>query len=207
MKWTVPKMWEGEHVAILASGPSMSQAIADSVARQALHAIAINTTYQLAPWADMLYAADRQWWERHWKHVKGFKGLKVSIGPVPYDPEILTLENNMAGGMTGFDPDPSKLRSGQNSGYQAICIAVHAGAKKISLYGYDMRAIDHQHHWHGVHPSPLRNHGDSMYPRWIKNFPTLMPELSRRGVEVINCTPGSALKCFPFEGERAQLAA
>lgn len=207
MKWSVPKMWEGETVAILASGPSMSQEIADGVARRALRTIAINTTFQLAPWADILYAADGQWWDRHWKHAKGFKGLKVTIEPNALRPELLTLKNNMVGGFTGFDPDPGTVKSGQNSGYQAICIAVHAGAKCIELYGFDMRSIENKHHWHGGHPSPLRNHGESMYGRWLKNFETLVPEINKRGIEVINCTPNSALKCFPFYSEPAKIAA
>jgi hypothetical protein len=188
-------MWVGEHVAILASGPSMSQSIADEVMRSAVRTIAINTTYELAPWADMLYAADGQWWERHAKKAKSFPGMKVTIAP-NFQPDLLCLQN---GGQHGFEDDPGKIKVGGNSGYQAICIAVLAGAKKISLYGFDMRSVKNVHHWHGVHPSPLRNHGESMYEKWLKAFSTLAPELKKRGVEVVNCTPGSALKCFPFQ--------
>ena len=202
MKWSVPKMWVGETVAILASGPSMSQEVADGVARRALRTIAINTTFQLAPWADILYAADGMWWDRHWKHAKGFQGLKVTIEPNALKPELLTLKNNMVGGFIGFDPNPDSLKSGSHSGYQAICIAAHAGAKRIELYGFDMRSVENKHHWHGVHPSPLRNHGESMYQKWIENLATLVPEMTKRGIEVVNCTPNSALKCFAVEQER-----
>ena len=207
MKWSVPKMWEGETVAILASGPSMSQEVADEVARRELRTIAINTTFQLAPWADILYACDSQWWERHWKHARGFGGLKVTIEPSALKPELLTLKNNTIGGFTGFDPNPDSLKSGQSSGYQAICIAAHTGTRRIELHGFDMRSIENRHHWHGVHPSPLRNHGESQYAKWIKNFETLVPEMKKRGIEVVNCTPGSALKCFPFDLEQERKAA
>lgn len=204
-RWSVPKMWVGEHVAILASGPSMSQEVADQVMRSAVRTIAINTTYELAPWADMLYAADGQWWERHWKKAKSFPGMKVTIEP-NFKPELLMLGHDKTG-TNGFVDDPTQVRSGGNSGYQAICVAALAGATKISLYGFDMRSHANKHHWHGVHLSPLRNHGESMYERWIKNFDSLAVEMKKRKIDVVNCTPGSALKAFPFYVEPQQMAA
>jgi hypothetical protein len=53
-------------------------------------------------------------------------------------------------------------------------------------------------HWHKKHESPLRDHGEGIYPRWIKRFATLAGPLAARGIEVINCTPGSALTTWPF---------
>ncbi len=202
MKWTIPKMWDGATVSILASGPSMNAAVVDSVHGEPT--IAINTTFQLAPWATMLYAADGQWWERYRKTALNFAGLKVTLAPEQF-PELLTLQR---GHLNGLDLDPTKVNLGGNSGYQAVCIAATAGAKRINLYGFDMRSdVKHHHHWHGVHPSPLRNHGESIYERWIKNFNELAPILKSRGVEVVNCTPASALKCFPFHVEPTQMAA
>ena len=42
--WSVPRLWPGATVAILASGPSMNQAVADRVRAAGLPAIAINDT-------------------------------------------------------------------------------------------------------------------------------------------------------------------
>lgn len=202
MKWSVPNLWQGATVSILASGPSMNAALADSVHGEPT--IAINTTFQLAPWASMLYAADGQWWERYRKTALHFAGMKVTLAPEIF-PELLTLQR---GNLNGFEPDATKINLGGNSGYQAVCIAATAGATRINLYGFDMRSdVKHNHHWHGVHPSPLRNHGESLYQRWLKNFEGLASILKARGVEVVNCTPGSALKCFPFSSEPDQMAA
>ncbi len=187
MKWSVPRIWDGETVAILASGQSMNQEVADQV--RGLRTIAINTTFQLAPWADMLYASDARWWIQYKDEIAQFKGLKVGTEPAPV-PDLLLLTNS---GKDGFDEDPSKVRCA-NSGYGAIQIAIHAGCKRILLCGFDM----HGQRWHGRHPEPLRNPGQDIFPRWIAMFGTLMPALKKRGIEVINCTPNSALRCFPM---------
>ena len=179
-------MWEGQVVAILASGPSMSQAVADKC-RQ-FRTIAINNTFRLAPWADMLYAADALWWM--FTEWQGFAGLKVTCDETATN-DVLHVRHT---GPQGFDPDPSCVKTGSNSGYQAIHIAAHAGCKRILLCGYDMRGG----HWHEPHRRPLRDHGEGIYARWIPAFDTLKPELDKRWIEVINCTPGSALKCFPM---------
>ncbi len=48
-----------------------------------------------------------------------------------------------------------------------------------------------------VHITATRNVGDYANDM-LPNFPTLIEPLKARGVEVVNCTPGSALTCFPM---------
>lgn len=91
----------------------------------------------------------------------------------------------------GLSRDPEKIVGGGNSGYQAIGLLYHFGVKRIVLLGFDMKPG----HWHGKHPRPLSNH--SPYHQWLQKFGLLAKELRREGVEVINCTPGSALAAFP----------
>ena len=186
-------MWPGETVAILASGPSMSAEVATAVRASGVRAIAINNTFKLAPWADLLYAADARWWDVHKDEALKFEGLKVTIMETPYG--LLQLAD---GGCVGFDDDTSKLRTGHNSGYQAVHLAVHAGAKRILLCGMDMQGK----HWHPEHKPPLVINEEAFFIRCIQCFREVAPELKRRGVEVWNCTPHSALKCF----ERVDLA-
>jgi hypothetical protein len=195
VKWTVPKLWDGETVAILASGPSLTADTAIRIRERKIPAIAINTSFLRAPWAAMLYAADAAWWTAYRNKVADFRGLKVTVRVEPFD-DLLALE---VSGHLGFDPAPGKIRTGANSGYQAVHVALAAGAKRIELHGFDMRHHDGLHHWHGTHPMPLRNHGGSIYERWVKSFESLVPEAAKLGAEVVNCTPDSALKCFPFE--------
>ena len=195
MSWEPPRIWDGDTVAILASGPSMSQSVADTV-RGRCAVIAINDTYKLAPWADMLYACDRDWWKVN-PHAMAFSGLKVSMQPVD---GVLQVQN---GGRIGFDSRPTHIKNGSNSGYQALHLAAHMGASRVLLCGYDMRMVGGKTHWFGEHEGILRK--ASPYIDWRGNFAVLAPELAARGVQVVNCTPGSGLECFQLADLDASL--
>ena len=159
----------------------MSQEVADSV--KGLPTIAINNTYQLAPWAAMLYAADAEWWGFH---NPDFAGLKVSLMRVA---GVKTLVN---AGVVGYCDETDRIHTLGNSGAQALQIAVKAGAKRVLLCGYDMQGC----HWHGKHPKPLRNTEPENYAQWCERYKELAKHLRTR-CEVINCTEDSALTCFP----------
>ncbi len=189
--WTVPPMWTGRTVAVLASGPSMSQAVADAVRH--LPRIAVNTTYQLARDAEVVYASDATWWAKHPEAALG-PGIKASIELVPrhapkFPYDVVVLRNT---GVQGFDPDPACLRTTGNSGGCAIQIAVHARAARILLLGFDMRGG----HWHGPHPKGLSNPSSGFLERSAAAIARMARMIT--GVEIINCTPGSALRCFPM---------
>jgi hypothetical protein len=109
----------------------------------------------------------------------------------PDDPAIYTLHNH---GAAGLCEKTNGLMTGQNSGFQAINLAVLAGAKRIALLGYDMKATGGKAHWFGDHPIQT---APSVFSAMINNFPSLVKPLGTLGVEVLNCTPGSALECFP----------
>lgn len=64
----------------------------------------------------------------------------------------------------------------------------HFGVSRLLLLGYDMKPG----HWHGNHPGALNK--QAPFHDWLKRFRDAAPELE---MEVINCTPGSALDAFP----------
>lgn len=187
---SVPRLWPGSTIVCLASGPSLT---ADDVAfvRDKAKAIVINTTYQMAPWADVLYAADAQWWSWH-KGVPDFGGLKYSLdtGAARWKGvEVLKIT-----GSRGLEASPSGLKTGRESGYQAIGLAVHLGARRIVLLGYDMqRGPKGEEHWHAPHKHHKRNEFSSYLPY----YETLVEPLNARNIEVINATRRSALTAFP----------
>lgn len=192
-RWAIPPLWEGMSVAILAPGPSLSRAVVAGALARCQRSIAVSDAHRLAPQADLLWSCDAKWWLFHSQQALGFQGLKVTLDDsVPFS-AVLQVQN---GGRLGFDERPTHIRNGGNSGYQAVHVAAHLGAKKVELYGFDMRVVDGRRHFFGDHPAPL--HMSSPYTDFIRDFETLAPELAARGIEVVNFTPGSALRCFPF---------
>lgn len=169
----------------------MCPSVAQAVRAASLPTIAISDTYRLAPWAEMLYSCDAKWWLHHAEALR-FEGLKVTQDASLPFPQVFHIQSS---GGAGFDENPARIRTGANSGYQALHIAVHAGASKVLMFGLDM----HGDHFFGRHPEPLRNADPGVYARaFIPRFNELAPILEGKGVEVINCTPGSALTCFPI---------
>lgn len=187
---TVPRLWAGETVVCVASGPSLTQADVD-LCRDRAKVIVVNDGYRMAPWAEALYACDFQWWRVH-QGVPSFAGLKFSIHPKAARFGVQVLRNT---GPDGLETDPSGLRTGSNSGYQAINLAVHLGAARILLLGYDMQRTGGKSHWFGDHPYGLQSR--PALSLFVRHFATLVPPLRALGIPVINCTRETALTCFP----------
>ena len=154
--------------------------------------IAINDAYRLALWADVLYACDAQWWKWH-GGVPSFRGLKFSLqADAARWPCVQVLENT---GEHGLETAPTGLKTGRNGGYQAINLAVHLGATRVLLLGYDMQAFKGRpSHWFGEHPfgSPARSFG-----MFLNHWPAIVTPLQQLGVTVINCSRETALDLFP----------
>lgn len=159
-------------------------------------AIVVNTTFRIAPWADALYASDRQWWEMHaaevertfrgemWTHCNPFHGTSWERA------RTIFVQRGR-----GLSTQRGTLISGGNSGYTAIGMAYEFGARRILLLGLDMKhGPNGEVHWHGKHPIGLRQ--NPMFHGWLLRFPQLAQDLRNLGVEVINCSRDTALDCF-----------
>ena len=109
---------------------------------------------------------------------------------------VLAMKNT---GVRGLEEDPAGLRTGNNSGYQAINLAYHFGAKQIYLLGYDMKVSTMTHWNHRPEYQPLNAFQQTLQQMMLPNFPSLKAPLDAAGVSVINCTPGSALKVWPSQ--------
>lgn len=158
--------------AVLASGPSMSQKVADSV--RGLPTVVVSNCHELAPWADVLVSSDRQWWT-HNPSAKDFAGEKF-CGLCIEPPKGV---EKFVGAM-----------SGSNSGLLAVQVAVSKGATRILLFGVDLGGT----HYFGEHPSPLKNTTAARFETFQRQFAGYHP----KGVEILNCSPDSALKAYPF---------
>lgn len=158
--------------AILGTGPSMSHAIATAL-RGRCCVIAISDAFRLAPWADALVSTDAAWWKAHPEALK-FAGRKFCSARFPGTEQIYLKPH--------YAP-------GSNSGFQGMRVAEGVfKATKILLLGFDM----HGTHYFGAHRAPLRNTTPPRFRAHIQQC------AKWRGCAVVNCTPGSHLKAFPF---------
>jgi len=159
--------------AILATGPSMSLAVANQV-RGKCQAAAVSDAYRLAPWANILVSTDAGWWAEH-PEAKDFPGPKYTGAP-----DFLPVK--------GVARAPWST-SGTNSGLLACMTAYELGATRLLLCGFDM----HGSHFFGPHPARLANTTAKRFEAFRRQFAAWRP----KGLEILNCTPGSALTIYP----------
>lgn len=193
--WQIPPLFAGRTVAVLASGPGLTEEVAQSILAAGVPAIAVNTTYRRAPWAQVLYAADLDWWlHREHRSAWAFAGLKVTIGTSPSlgisVPGLHVVRN---AGVVGWSERLDELHTLGNSGAQALQLAIKAGAAKVLLAGFDFSRAEAAH-WHGEHPPELKVTAEETYAYWAERMATAAPGILRRA-DVVTVTP-SALRCF-----------
>ena len=197
----VLRAWPGQTVVCIAGGPSLTAEQCASVgiahAFGLVRVIAVNDAYRLAPFAEVCYFADGRWWAWHKDKPDfvAFAGQKCSIvnsGKDITDSEVHILRN---AGAWGISTKPDALITGRNSGYQALNMAILAGAAKVVLLGYDGRepGPGEATHWFGDHP---RVEPTSVYREYRQAMARGAAEIAAAGVEVINCSPGSAIDTF-----------
>lgn len=194
--WWVEPEWAGETCVIAAGGCSLTSQQLDRVRGAGLKTIVVNDAYRLAPWAEVLFFYDPIWWSWHREALQDWPGRIVRLESPEGDgghPRARVLKNY---GTEGFIEARDGVMNGRNSGYGALHLAAHLGVARVLLLGFDCkRGEGGRKHWFGEHP----NRSDQPHNIWIACFNQLAPILAARGIEVINCSPGSALTCFKRE--------
>lgn len=202
-----PLEWKGATVVIIAGGPSLTVDQCSDVevwrrepAPELRRVVAINTSFQRAPFADILYACDGAWWNiYHEQALATFPPYRCwtqdEQATKKYGLRFIRSESTR-----GLSRRPGLIRQGKNSAYQAINLAYLAGARRFVLLGVDCKGT----HWHGDHPPGLAR----VLPHklWLAAFDDLARDLKGEGVEVVNCSPDSALRAFPQRDLAVELA-
>ena len=110
-------------------------------------------------------ASDADWWACY-DGVPSFRGLKYSLEKRAVKWGVTVLKNT---GQRGLERQRTGLRTGLNSGAAAINLAVHFGATRILLLGYDKgHSKTGPEHFFGAHPKRLRSH--SPYHRFRQSL-------------------------------------
>lgn len=191
-------------VVCCASGPSLSlsqvRQIGMAHSLGLVRVIAINDAIWPCFYADVLYAADNKWWDKH-SGVPGFARPKVKIDEVDkFDrvvpanhPGIVSLKNT---GITGFDETPGAVRSGGNSGHQALHLAAKIfQPRAVTLVAYDYTDDGARSHYFGKHEGWMDKSSNTQ--NWRSCLKILTEELQRRGIKIFNASPQSTINWLP----------
>lgn len=198
LAWTWPD-WAGQAAVIVGTGPSATAEPLEQM-RGLCRFVVIKSSWELAPWADVLYGIDLGWWIAN-QGVAQFKGLKVSPSPtvckafkgvrqVKLRPRAhILIDQYDEHGLLILG---CGLRSGGgHSGFQAINLAVQFGAKRIVLVGFDM-TLAHGAHWHQEGRGVARADAGRI-ATWREEMDACAPLFESLGVTVINAAMESAL--------------
>jgi len=163
-------------IDLLGPGPSASASLAERLRGRRVGVV--SNAFELAPWAEFLAASDRQWWDKY-PEARQFAGTRYS--------------SHRIGGVIQLPGAPTNW----NSGVLGLAVAASLGATLVRLHGFDM----HGSHFFGPYTNGLRNTVPArrqihqlQFAQWARQNPH---------VRVVNCTPGSALRCFEFDEQIA----
>ena len=188
----VDNLWEGETAYIIGGGPSLqgfdfSKLIGSNV-------IAINKAIYSFPAAQILYWTDNRFYTWYKNDIDNFGCLKYTIktGSL-YADDIKILRK---GAVHGLEEPKDTLAHGNNSGYAAINLAYHLGAKRIVLLGFDMANDGDLTHYHDGYPT--QGTANNVYhDKFLPGFKSLASGLRKKQIQVFNASVYSKLQDFP----------
>jgi hypothetical protein len=191
--------WRGECAAIVASGPSMKK-LDVSMLKDRIHVIAIKSTIDKCPWAEVCYGCDAAWWLAR-KGLPSFKGTKIFHGIAAANqwPDLHRTEIRIDTDAMLVEK-PLEIGNGGNSGFQAVNLAIQFGATDIVLLGMDCHDRGGVH-WYGRNnwlnaSNPMM----SNFNRWRSGFKAAQKSINKLGVTVVDATTDGELNCFRKAG-------
>jgi len=223
--WSVPRIWEGGDVWIIGGGPSVPKqfGVPESIIKQVIngtlppsayspymkdihecHVIAVNMAYKIGNWIDMVVFGDVGFFLKEEGSLAAFPGLKIALHPNTRSTPWLKYIARDTSKVKGLSSNPQMVSWNQNTGSATINIAVHTGAKRIILLGFDMQlGSDKMQHWHDLYQkgpvilSDKRRVRKLPFNRHLAGFPQIADDAKKLGVEILNASPDSVITQFP----------
>lgn len=187
----IEPIWKGETVYLIGGGPSLKGFEWNKL--RGKKTIAINKAIKFWPEADAVYWTDGRVWTWLSKEISDFKGLKFTIRPHrDYTEDIHILRRGIK---YGLESSKDTLAHGNNSGYAAINLAIHLGAKRIVLLGYDMGNDGKNSHFHDGYPVGAT--AENIYKnQFLPGFDILKEQIKGKDIQIYNACPTSKLNTF-----------
>lgn len=178
-------------ILIIGGGPSVKTLDLELAAK--FRTIAVNDSWEVAPWAEECFAGDKRWWKWNGKRVlDNFKGdLSSGVG-------IDTAPDNRVEKYHVSQCEPNLWLSthvfGPDSGSKAISRAYHRGGRTLLLAGFDLApGPSGETHHHNNHKTPTN---PTDWEKWGSCQKRQIELLTEKGVDVFRVTePG--LDCVP----------
>lgn len=219
--WSVPKLWQGGSCWIIGGGKSVpyqfdvpeeviekvcSGKFSPSVYTPYMsvlhdkHVVGVNNAYQIGTWIDFLFFGDGSWHLVHQKQIARWPGVIVTCSPKfagirDRDRHGIKYMAKDKSHKMGISSNSSKVSWNFNSGAAAISLAVHLGAKKIFLLGFDMNASGKYTHWHGSHGK--KGVKGPPFQKHLSGFPDIARDAKRMKVQIFNVNKKSTIAVFP----------
>lgn len=198
----------GRTVACIGTGPSLTLEQVDTARDKGCLLFGCNLVFRLIPDLSVLYAVNSAFWDYYWPEVRDHPCEKWTTNKQSAEKYNINwiAEKNAP----GLSQDPSIVHHGHGSGFTQVNLAYLMGAQRIVLLGYDLKyAPDYNGKTQDVGSTPRHYFGE--YPAVMQHWPSvsvrdgvhvelldLYRSVAKQGaVEIINCTPDSAIDCFP----------
>jgi hypothetical protein len=166
------------------------------------HIIAVNTSFQLGSWIDVMMFGDLPYFEDNKKKLRSFTGLKIACVAIFTDSQfegenIRYLQREKRSGLSLKN---NTIFWCKNTGAAAINLATLSGAKRIFLLGFDMKLLAGEQHFHNQYDKTKKvykpNENGMPFTEHLKGFPAIAKDAEKLGIEIINVSPESEIKCF-----------
>lgn len=216
----IEPIFKGMTAVLIATGPSVTDEqinyIKEKHAQGRCKVLTLNNVYQKVPFTDMHLSCDFPWWRWYYPRDKALRDL-----PCPkytWHPDIakqFNIDYIQGEVKPGLSADPSIIHINHGSGPMWINMALHLGIEKLILIGHDMRyAPDYKpqqrkpgstpRHYFNEYPGPLQHWPSvkvglskpGVLDGLIDVYKKMVPQVNAAGMDVVNCTPGSALTVF-----------
>jgi hypothetical protein len=188
-RWQIKPEWQGETAFIVASGPSVKSV--DLELLRGRRVIAVNSSFEAVPFADIAIFGDARWWEVNRAKFEHFKGRICCGSQSPRDVKLLRVRRK--------PPPPSSeadvLVLQFTTSTAAMDLAAKLGAKRIVILGMDGKNSDNgTTHHHRPHPWRQVSGWEARHRRDIQSMQAPLREL---GIEVVLATPSAYSDLWP----------
>ena len=214
---TMPGKHKGRAAIVIASGPSSGlvdrDEVIEMIRRENLVVFGVNDADRSmgglpVPMLDYLVIIDDHLWDDRFPKLKALLDENKDALPVVaftisedvryiYAPIAIGEDPNTKG-PANIEYVVGRLFHGYSSGVMAIQIAMWMGCTKIYLLGHDLQVAAGRTHGFGVREAGEKSRNYPQRDKMFAGYETIAYHAAKIGVEIINLSPCSAIKFFPF---------